>query len=387
MNRTYSFLVVLLSITIQFVFSNSVSLIVTTNVHGEVDPCGWPKKPLGGLARKATVIDELKENGTDPIILDAGNLFFKKKTLDPGVTTESAKINAEIIVDSYNAIGCHAFSPGVNDFALGFKQILSLQEEAKFDFISSNITYHNNPNKLIFKPYKIIKRNKKNIAIIGLTSIFASDEISFITPYDALRNIINEVESLADFIILLFDGKDQDLNYFYTNSLNIDLIIKSNNSGIRSSDGGGKIPTFIIGNRGKVLYDFTLEFNNDEMPFVDVAWCNNSINRINSRLEKMKKGDLEVDLNQLYKNDPTTLNRIKNYNKQLDKAEYLLSNAINTITFEKIELNKAIFDKPSILKIIDAGKLKIKDLIGPDFHSTPDDKGRLPGDAHYNHGH
>ena len=33
------------------------------------------------------------------------------------------------------------------------------------------------------------------------------------------------------------------------------------------------------------------------------------------------------------------------------------------------------------------GKLKIKDLIGPDFHSTPDDKGRLPGDAHYNHGH
>ena len=93
----YSFLV-LLSITIQPLFSDSVSLIVTTNVHGEVDPCGWPKKPLGGLARKATIIDELKEKGKVPIILDAGNLFFKKKALDPGITTESAIINSEIIL-------------------------------------------------------------------------------------------------------------------------------------------------------------------------------------------------------------------------------------------------------------------------------------------------
>ena len=78
------------------------------------------------------------------------------------------------------------------------------------------------------------------------------------------------------------------------------------------------------------------------------------------------------------------MNRIKNYNRQLDKAEYLLSNAINTITFEKIELNKNIFDKPSILKIVDKGKIKIKELIGPD---ALDSKGRLPGDPHYNHSH
>ena len=379
----YSFLILLI-ITIQPLFSDSVSLIVTTNVHGEVDPCGWPKKPLGGLARKATIIDELKEKGKEPIILDAGNLFFKKKTLDPGVTTESAKVNTEIIVDSYNIIGCDAFSPGINDFALGLNYILDLQGKANFDFISSNITYKNEPEKLIFSPYKIIKKNKKHIAVIGLTSKFGSDEISFITPYDALVDVIKEVENISDFIVLLFDGKDQELNTFYTGDLNIDLIIKSNNSGIRSPDGGGKIPTYIAGNRGKVLYDFTINFKDDNLPFVDVAWCDNSISRINSRLEKMKKGDSEIDLFDLYKDDPTTLNRIKNYNRQLDKAEYMLSNAINTITFEKIELNKNIFDKPSILKIVDKGKIKIKELIGPD---ALDSKGRLPGDPHYNHSH
>ena len=36
-----------------------------------------------------------------------------------------------------------------------------------------------------------------------------------------------------------------------------------------------------------------------------------------------------------------------------------------------------------ILSIIDKGKELINELHGP----LPDDKGRLPGDTHYNHGH
>ena len=72
--------------------------------------------------------------------------------------------------------------------------------------------------------------------------------------------------------------------------------------------------------------------------------------------------DTESSLYDIYKNDPTTLNRIKNYNNQIEKANNLLVNAINTITFEKIELGKSVFDKPSILKIIDKGKVKIADL-------------------------
>ena len=52
--------------------------MATANVHNETDPCGWKKKPLGGLARKATIIDNLRSEGFDVLILDAGNLLFKK---------------------------------------------------------------------------------------------------------------------------------------------------------------------------------------------------------------------------------------------------------------------------------------------------------------------
>ena len=54
----------------------------------------------------------MRSEGFDVIILDAGNLFFKKETLEPGTPSEIFKATAEIIVSGFNEIGCHAFSPG-----------------------------------------------------------------------------------------------------------------------------------------------------------------------------------------------------------------------------------------------------------------------------------
>ena len=320
---------------------------------------------MGGLARKATIIDNLIDEGLKPIILDSGNLFYKNNQIDPGITEETAKINAETIAASYNKIGCDAFSPGSKDFALGFKDLMKLYNKSDFDYVSCNIFYKNNPSKLLFKPYKIIKRGNYKIGIIGLSSVFSADGIVVENPINTLNKIIDDVDEKSDIIILLFNSIDQDLNKLYDQEgLNIDLIIKSNDSATRSHDGGGNIPTFLAGNRGKVLYKFSLSFQDIQLPLIDIAWCNNTMKRVSSRLDKMKKGDVNVDLEKLYANDLTTLKRIENYKNQIMNAEDLLSNAVNSLTFEKFELSKNIFDKPSILKIIDRGKNKIRDLEG-----------------------
>ena len=123
--------VILIYILVQIIFANTISIIATTNVNGEIDPCGWPKKPLGGLARKATYIDKLYDSNINPLILDAGNLFYKKDIIDPGITLETAKINAEVIAKSYAVIGCNAFSPGSHDFAAGLENLLWLEDKSK----------------------------------------------------------------------------------------------------------------------------------------------------------------------------------------------------------------------------------------------------------------
>ena len=40
------------------------------------------------------------------------NLFFKAATIPDAINLEISQINAEIILESFNSMGCNAFSPG-----------------------------------------------------------------------------------------------------------------------------------------------------------------------------------------------------------------------------------------------------------------------------------
>ncbi len=332
---------------------------------------------MGGLARKATIIEQLISNNQKPIIVDAGDLFFKKDNYDPGVTLDAAMINAEIIRESFNTIGCDAFSPGQKDFAAGLDFLLDQEDKSNFPYISCNI--YDSSDNLLFDPYKIRKIKDKNIGILGLSSIFTSDKVVVKDPIDSIGKYIDELNDKVDFILLLFNATQIDLNRLYNKNLEIDMILSSKGR-TRSSDGGSKIPTYMAGDRGKILYKFMINMVDDELPYVDVAWCQNTIKRASSRLDKMKQGQIDVDLYEMYKSDQKTINRIKNYENQIDKANQMLENSINSLIFEKIELDKNIIDRTDILKIVDKGKLKIKDLNLPPMplHNH---------DHHHHHGH
>ena len=51
---------------------------------------------MGGLARKSTIINENRMEGYSQLVVDAGNLFFKKDNISPGVTMETSKATAKI---------------------------------------------------------------------------------------------------------------------------------------------------------------------------------------------------------------------------------------------------------------------------------------------------
>ena len=335
---------------------------------------------MGGLARKATVIENLINNNEDPIIVDAGDLYFKKNIIDPGITLDAAMINANIITESFNAMGCDAFSPGSKDFAGGLEFLLNQYRKSNFPYVSCNL--YGLDQELLFQPY-IIKESKGNkIAIIGLTSAFDTNELIIENPIDALEKNIEKIGNSVDFILLLFNASQADLNLLYNKNLPVDMILSSKGR-TRSSDGGSKIPTYMAGDKGKILYKFKINIVDKVLPIVDVAWCENTINRITDRLNKMKQGQENVDLYKLYKNDQKTITRIKNYEKQIDRASQMLENSINSLEFDKIELNQNIFDRTDILKIVDKGKLEIKEIAGPML----DTQGRLPGDPHHGHNH
>ena len=319
---------------------------------------------MGGLARKATVIDNLRAQGFDVLILDAGNLLFKKESLGPGTPIEVGKLTAEIIINSFNQIGCHAFSPGSKDFAAGLKFIQEMQMLANFPFISANITDING-NRL-FDPYIIVDIQGVSVGIIGIASKFIHPDIFIQDPIESLSNIIADVNNQSDFVVLMFDSDEADLSKLQNTSHPIDLVIRSK-SKTRSQDGGNKkIPTYSCGDRGKYLYQFDINITNSNYEFIDLALHENKISRAEKQLNRMRKGNLMTDLKSMYKDDPQSLRKIDTYESQIQSAQKFISQKnINTILTSKHELGKSITDRPDVLKIVDRGKKNIESIHGP----------------------
>ena len=110
-------------------------IIVTTgNVQGSLKPYKVRLDSLGGLARRATFLKDLRATGTEPILLDAGNLF-------------STQDNSLSLIKCYNEIGYDALNIGAQDRA-NVIYISTLENSAEFPFISGNIIHKRVRNRI-----------------------------------------------------------------------------------------------------------------------------------------------------------------------------------------------------------------------------------------------
>jgi len=55
---------------------NQITLVYTSNDDGDYEQCGCPVHPLGGIARRATVIDRARAEADATLVLDAGDVFI-----------------------------------------------------------------------------------------------------------------------------------------------------------------------------------------------------------------------------------------------------------------------------------------------------------------------
>ena len=300
--------------------------------------------------------------------------------MGPGTPTETAMMTAEIIITAFNDIGCHAFSPGSKDFAAGLNFVQEMQTLANFPFISANIQDING-NRL-FDPYLIIDIEGIFVGIIGLASNFIHSEVYVQNPMDVLAELVGEVENQSDVLVLMFDSEETDISKLQTSGYPVDLVIRSK-SKIRSQDGGKRnIPTYSCGDRGKYLYQFDITVTDPGEQFIDVAVYENQSSRAEKKLNRMRNGNLMIDLYNLYKDDPQKLKEINTYESQIESAKKALEDSINTIRMNNHELGKTITDRPDILQIIEKGKVKITQIYGP--QPPP---GTPPGTNQKNIGH
>lgn len=141
-----------------------IAIVYGSNLLAEYEHCGCPSHPMGGLARRATVVDRARSDGAAVLLVDAGDallplMFHPPAPLDPpgtGPTTAAVPAmawaaprpgelerRADLILAAYARMGmaaAGALLPAERELALGLPTLKRLLAVHRVPAVASNLS-------------------------------------------------------------------------------------------------------------------------------------------------------------------------------------------------------------------------------------------------------
>lgn len=148
-------------------FSNpiakKITILHTNDVHSHIDPfpVSDPKYPnMGGAARRATLIESIRRENANVLLLDAGDIFQG--------TPYFNYYGGELELKLMSMMKYDLATLGNHDFDNGLEGFLAQLPHASFEFVSANYDFKNTILDGQIKPYKIFIKDGIKIGIFGL---------------------------------------------------------------------------------------------------------------------------------------------------------------------------------------------------------------------------
>ena len=154
------------------------------------------------MARRATVIKDLKKEGKELLILDAGNSLFKAR----GSPSTGEREKARLIAMAYQRMGYQAVNVGSYDLAAGIEFLRKLQQEVHLPLVSANLLDEKG-GKPVFKTHMVLDVDGMRVGLLGLTSDAHHDEgvtpeRYFISdPLPTAKTVVAELAKECDIIV------------------------------------------------------------------------------------------------------------------------------------------------------------------------------------------
>ena len=140
-----------------------LTVLHTNDVHSYIDPFppNHPKSPnAGGVARRAALIDSIRQENPNVLLLDAGDIFQG--------TPYFNYYGGELEFKLMSMMQYDLATIGNHDFDNGIEGLLSQMPNAKFDFVSANYDFKNTILDGKIKPYKLFNKNGIKVGVFGL---------------------------------------------------------------------------------------------------------------------------------------------------------------------------------------------------------------------------
>lgn len=186
--------------------AQEITILYSGETHAMLYPCNCPKEPDGGVARRATLIKQLRRNNPNTLVLDSGGFFAgglqDEYTQNTALDTQRTLVNLKAMeLMKYDAVDI-----GDDEFNFGTELLEENMAKTNLPFLSCNISDAGRKPAL-FRPYIIKKISGTKIGIIGVTSLLAMQKASgfkFIEPRLAVKQAVSELKkNNTDIIILL----------------------------------------------------------------------------------------------------------------------------------------------------------------------------------------
>ena len=182
------------------------------------------------MAKKATLIHQIRSEWKKVVLLDTGNLLFRKP---PQTETKrrDALLRVDLLIQSYNDMGYDAVNVGEKDLMMGFRFLSDVTQKAKFPIVSANLV-DKKTGKAIFKPYVIKQIAGLKIGVFGLLDdIFnptlqeKEPGLTILEPIATSKSLTKSLREYCDILVVLSQlGESKDKKLARQNS-QIDLIL------------------------------------------------------------------------------------------------------------------------------------------------------------------
>lgn len=183
-------------------------LVFSSNVLGEVAPCGCPAGPKGGLDRRWNFVQmklEPESKQRPFLLVDAGNALFASLKLDPARKEAYTRV-AEEILKAHQEMGIQVQNVGYMDMSLGPEFVAEAAQSAKLPLVSAS--WVNDQGKLIYPPFRVVDVGEAKVLVTGLSLGIQPGVIEKVAVRDpalALREVLESHKNHKGPIVVLSD--------------------------------------------------------------------------------------------------------------------------------------------------------------------------------------
>jgi len=194
-----------------------ITILHTNDTHSQIepfDPSHHKFANKGGVARRASLIQKVRNENPNTLLLDAGDIFQG--------TPYFNYFGGEIEFKLMSLLKYDAATMGNHDFDNSIEGFHHQLPNANFDFVCANYDFKNTILNTLVKPYKIFFKDGIKIGVFGLgielqnlVSPELFKETTYLDPIEITKDITRELKENenCDLIICL-----SHLGYHYKNT-------------------------------------------------------------------------------------------------------------------------------------------------------------------------